>query len=52
MDRYLELLEKEKLGRLTPEEIDELEELREEEYEREMSENERVGVSQTQWGWM
>lgn len=52
MDRYSELIHKEKAGILTPEESDELFELREEEYESEMSEAERVGMVQTQWGCM
>jgi uncharacterized protein YnzC (UPF0291/DUF896 family) len=52
MDRYTELLNKEKTGSLTPEESDELFELREEEFESGMSESERVGMTQTQWGWM
>lgn len=49
--RYYELKQKEMILGLTPEESDELLEL-EEEYEREMSEAERVGMTQTQWGWM
>lgn len=52
MDRYSELIKKEKEGRLTPEESEELSQLREEEYENEVSEAERVGMTQTQWGWM
>ena len=59
MDRLDELIEKEKTTGLTPEESDELSELREGEYERELSESERelseserVGIVQTQWGCM
>ena len=52
MDRYTELIKKEKAGILTPGESDELFELREEEYESELSESERVGIVQTQWGCM
>ena len=52
MDKYAELIHKEKVGILTPEESDELFELREEEYESEMSETERVGMVQTRWGCM
>lgn len=52
MDRLEELIEKEKTTGLTPEESDELSELREEEYDRELSESERVGIVQTQWGCM
>lgn len=52
MDRYSCLLEKERKGTLTNEESDELFELREEEYNEGLSEAERVGMAQTQWGWM
>ena len=52
MDRYEELIKKEKTIGLTPDESDELSELREEEYESELSESERVGIVQTQWGCM
>ena len=52
MDRYSELIKKEKAGSITPEESDELFGLREEEYEIEMSEAERVGMVQTRWGCM
>lgn len=52
MDRCAELIHKEKTKGLAPEESDELFELREDEYESEMSEAERVGMVQTRWGWM
>lgn len=52
MDRIKELEEKERAIGLTDEESDELFELREEEYSEGLSEAERVGFVQTQWGWM
>lgn len=52
MDRYTELIKKEKAGTLTPEESDELFELREKEFENGMSESERLGMVQTRWGCM
>lgn len=52
MDRYSELIKKEKTIGLTPEEHEELSELMAEEYEKELSESERVGMVQTQWGCM
>jgi hypothetical protein len=45
--RHAELLQKEMMLGLTKVEQEELDD-----YEREMSEAERVGMTQTQWGWM
>lgn len=52
MDRLKELELKKQNGTISNEESDELFELKQEEYELGISQAERVGMCQTQWGWM
>lgn len=52
MEILQELELKKQKGTISNEESDLLFELKQEEYELEMNEAERVGMYQTQWGWM